>query len=297
MTVGEVTSDGRARVLADGHQMPILGLGVWQVPDGAACVKAVRWALELGYRHLDTAQAYGNEASVGRALRESGVPREEVFITTKFHPGRTDPVAEAEQSLRRLCLDYVDLYLVHWPQGGPEWAWPGMQRSRERGLARSVGVSNFSANDLAAVMAAGSIPPVVNQVQFSPVHYRRALLEACRRRGVQVEAYSPLGTGQHLTNGTVRQVARRVGRTPAQVLLRWCVQRALVVIPKSIHEERIRQNAQIFDFTLSPQDMADLDALDRTKGTDRAHERNVWRGGLRRVRAIMPIPWAPGGRQ
>ena len=290
MTVGDITADGRARVLADGHKMPILGLGVWQVPEGAACVNAVRWALELGYRHLDTAQVYGNEASVGRALRESGLPRHEVFITTKFHPGRTDPVAEAEQSLRRLGLDFVDLYLVHWPQGGPVWAWPGMQRSRERGLARSVGVSNFSANDLAAVMAAGSIPPVVNQVQLSPVYYRRALLEACRRRGVQVEAYSPLGTGQHLNNGTVRKVARRVGRTPAQVLLRWCVQRDLVVIPKSTHEERIRENAQIFDFTLSPQDMAELDALDRTKGTDRAHERNVWRGGLRRVRAIMPIP-------
>ena len=290
MAVGDITADGGARVLADGHQMPILGLGVWQVPEGAACVNAVRWALELGYRHLDTAQAYGNEASVGRALRESGLPRHEVFITTKFHPGRTDPVAEAEQSLRRLGLDFVDLYLVHWPQGGPVWAWPGMQRSRERGLARSVGVSNFGANDLAAVMAAGSIPPVVNQVQLSPVYYRRALLEACRRRGVQVEAYSPLGTGQHLNNGTVRKVARRVGRTPAQVLLRWCVQRDLVVIPKSTHEERIRENAQIFDFTLSPQDMAELDALDRTKGTDRAHERNVWRGGLRRVRAIMPIP-------
>jgi diketogulonate reductase-like aldo/keto reductase len=290
MTVGDVTADGRARVLADGNQMPILGLGVWQVPDGASCVNAVRWALELGYRHLDTAQLYGNEASVGRALRESGVPRDEVFITTKFHPGRTDPVTEAEQSLRRLGLDYLDLYLVHWPQGGPEWAWPGMQRSRERGLARSVGVSNFSANDLAAVMAVGSIPPVVNQVQFSPVKYRRALLEACRRRGVQVEAHSPLGTGQHLNNGTIRGVARRVGRTPAQVLLRWCVQRDLVVIPKSTHEERIRENAQIFDFTLSPQDMAELDALDRTKGTDRARERNVWRGGLRRLRAIMPIP-------
>jgi diketogulonate reductase-like aldo/keto reductase len=290
MTVGDVTADGRARVLADGNQMPILGLGVWQVPDGASCVNAVRWALELGYRHLDTAQLYGNEASVGRALRESGVPRDEVFITTKFHPGRTDPVTEAEQSLRRLCLDYLDLYLVHWPQGGPEWAWPGMQRSRERGLARSVGVSNFSANDLAAVMAVGSIPPVVNQVQFSPVKYRRALLEACRQGGVQVEAYSPLGTGQHLNNGTIRGVARRVGRTPAQVLLRWCVQRDLVVIPKSTHEERIRENAQIFDFTLSPQDMAELDALDHTKGTDRARERNVWRGGLRRLRAIMPIP-------
>ncbi len=178
------TADGRARMLADGYQMPVLGLGVWQVPEGAVCVNAVRWALDLGYRHIDTAQIYGNEASVGRALREAGVPREQVFITTKFYPGHTDPVAEAEQSLRRLGVDYVDLYLVHWPQGGPVWAWPGMERSRERGLARSVGVSNFSVSDLAAVMNAGTIPPVVNQVQFSPVYYRRALLEACRQRGI-----------------------------------------------------------------------------------------------------------------
>jgi diketogulonate reductase-like aldo/keto reductase len=289
MKAGELAADGRARILADGHQIPILGLGVWQVPDGAACVNAVRWALDLGYRHIDTAQIYGNEASVGRALREARVPREEVFITTKFFPGHTDPVAEAEQSLRRLGVDQVDLYLVHWPQGDPVRAWPGMERSRERGLARSIGVSNFSASDLAAVMAAGPVPPVVNQVEFSPFAYRRALLDACRQRDVQVEAYSPLGTGQHLNDPTVRQVAQRAGRTPAQVLLRWCLQHDLVVIPKSVHRERIRENAQIFDFTLSAQDMADLDALDRTKGTDRAHERNVWRGALRRARAIMPL--------
>jgi diketogulonate reductase-like aldo/keto reductase len=287
--LGDLTADGRARVLADGYQIPVLGLGVWQVPDGPACVNAVRWALELGYRHIDTAQAYGNEASVGRALRESGVPREEVFITTKFLPDRTDPVAEAEQSLRRLQLEWVDLYLVHFPQGGPVWAWPGMERARERGLARSIGVSNFSARDLAAVLAAGAIPPVANQVQFSPVSYRHALLDACERQSVAVVAYSPLGIGRHLSDSVVRRVAHRVGRTPAQVLLRWCLQRGLVVIPKSAHRERIRENAQIFDFELSPSDLAELDGLDRTGGTDRAYERNVWRGALRRARAIMPI--------
>jgi len=290
VTVGDLSADGRARVLADGHQMPVLGLGVWQIPDGAICVNAVRWALDLGYRHIDTAQAYANEESVGRALRESSVPREEVFITTKFFPGHTDPEAEAEQSLRRLGVDQVDLYLVHWPQGGPVRAWPGMERARDRGLARSIGVSNFSAGDLAAVMSAAAIPPVVNQVQFSPVYYRRALLDACQQRGVLVEAYSSLGTGRHLEDSTVRRVAQRVGRTPAQVLLRWCLQRDALVIPKSIRQDRIRENAQIFDFALSPQDMAELDALDRTNGTDRARERNVWRGGLRRLRALMPIP-------
>jgi diketogulonate reductase-like aldo/keto reductase len=276
MTDGAVTADGRARVLADGHQMPMLGLGVWQVPDGAQTVNAVRWALELGYRHIDTAQAYGNEESVGRALRDSGVPRDEVFITTKFNPGRKDPVAEAEQSLRRLGVDQVDLYLVHWPRGGPLRAWPGMERSRELGLARSVGVSNFGARELHEVIAAGAIPPAVNQVQFSALQYRRALLDACRRQNVALEAYSPLGTGRHLSNATVNRVAQQVGRTPAQVLLRWCLQHDVPVIPKSTHRERIAENAQIFDFTLSDQDMADLDALDQTNGTDRALERPWW---------------------
>jgi diketogulonate reductase-like aldo/keto reductase len=276
MTDGAVTADGRARILADGHQMPMLGLGVWQVPDGAQTVNAVRWALDLGYRHIDTAQAYGNEESVGRALRDSGIPRGEVFITTKFNPGRKDPVAEAEQSLRRLGIDQVDLYLVHWPRGGPLRAWPGMERARELGLARSVGVSNFGTRELREVIAAGTIPPAVNQVQFSALQYRRALLDACRRQNVALEAYSPLGTGRHLSNATVNRVAQRVGRTPAQVLLRWCLQHDVPVIPKSTHRERIAENAQIFDFALSDEDMADLDALDQTNGTDRALERPWW---------------------
>jgi diketogulonate reductase-like aldo/keto reductase len=276
MTAGAVTADGRARVLADGNQIPMLGLGVWQMRSGPECVNAVRWALESGYRHIDTAQDYGNEESVGTALRDSGVPREDVFITTKFYPGSADPVAEAEHSLRRLGVDRVDLYLVHWPQGGPTWAWAGMERARELGLARSVGVSNFSARELEEVIAAGTIPPAVNQVQFSAPEYRRALLDACTRRGIALEAYSPLGTGQHLSSLTVKRVAQRVGRTPAQVLLRWCLQHEVPVIPKSTHRERISANAQIFDFVLSAGDMAELDALDRTQGTDRALESNWW---------------------
>jgi diketogulonate reductase-like aldo/keto reductase len=276
MTVGEITSDGRARVLADGGRLPMLGLGVWQVPKGPACVNAVRWALELGYRHIDTAQAYGNEESVGIALRDSGVSREDVFITTKFYPGRRDPVAEAERSLRRLGIDQVDLYLVHWPQRGPTWAWPGMERARERGLTRSIGVSNFNAAELDQVATAGSVLPAVNQIQFSPFWYRRALLDACARLGIAAEAYSPLGTGRHLSHPAIRRVAERVGRTPAQVLLRWCLQHGLPVIPKSTHRDRIEENAQIFDFTLSAADMTELDALDQTNGTARALERGWW---------------------
>jgi len=277
MNAGALTGDGRAVQLRDGNQLPVLGLGVWQVPDGPVCVNAVRWALELGYRHIDTAQAYGNEASVGKALRESGVPRNEVFITTKFYPGRQDPVAEAEASLRRLGVDQVDLYLVHWPQGGPLRAWPGMEQARVRGLAKSIGVSNFGADDLGKVMAAASVPPAVDQIEFSAVHYRRGLMDACRSAEVVPEAYSPLGTGRHLSNKRVTAIAARAGRTPAQVLLRWCLQHGLPVIPKSTHRERIEENAQIFDFTLSEEDMAELDALDQTHGTDRALERHWWR--------------------
>jgi DNA-binding CsgD family transcriptional regulator len=139
VTADPTTQDGRTRALADGHRLPLLGLGVWQVPDGPECVDAIRWALEAGYRHLDTAQAYRNEASVGTALRQSGIAREDVFITTKFFPGAPDPVSAAEQSLQRLGVGYVDLYLIHWPQGGPIWAWPGMERARELGYARSIG--------------------------------------------------------------------------------------------------------------------------------------------------------------
>jgi diketogulonate reductase-like aldo/keto reductase len=262
------------RVLADGTRMPVLGLGVWQVPDGQECADSVRWALEAGYRHIDTAQGYRNEESVGRALRDSGVPRDEVFITTKFLPEarglerRSDPVAQAEASLRQLGIDQVDLYLIHWPAGGPTWAWDGMQRARERGLARSIGVSNFSVAELDAVIAAGSTPPMVNQILLNPQHHRSALVDACARHGVAVEAYSPLGTGESLGDATVAKIAAETGRTPAQVLLRWCVQHGFIVIPKSTHRERIVENAQIFDFDLTGGQMAELDALDQTSGTE-----------------------------
>jgi diketogulonate reductase-like aldo/keto reductase len=274
--VTDVEADRRTRVLTDGNEMPVLGLGVWQVPDGPECENAVRWALELGYRHIDTAQAYGNEESVGRALRDSGVPREEVFITTKFYPGHSDPVAEAERSLRRLGVDQVDLYIVHWPQDGPTWAWPGMEQAQERGYARSIGISNFSLAEVDEVLAIADSRPVVNQVQFSPFEYRRRLLESCAERGLALVAYSSLGTGRHLGHAAVTHIAERVGRTPAQVILRWCLQRGALVIPKSTHRERIGENAGLFDFELSDQDLSDLDGLDRTGATDRAREQKWW---------------------
>jgi diketogulonate reductase-like aldo/keto reductase len=199
-----------------------------------------------------------------------------VFVTTKFNPGARDPVREAEGSLERLGTDRLDLYLIHWPQGGPTWAWEGMEAALERGLTRAIGVSNFNLDELAEVIDAGRVPPAVNQVDFSPFSFRRSLLAGCRERGVALEAYSPLTRGRNLDDPTVAEVARRAGRTPAQVILRWAVQRGIPVIPKSIRRERIVENSRIFDFSLEEGEMAKLDRLDRTGATDEALENRWW---------------------
>src|SRR4051812_24984561 len=151
------------RTLSNGAEIPVMGLGVWQVDDGPECERAVAWALEEGYRLIDTAQAYGNESSVGRAIRSSGIPREEIFLTTKFYPGSRDPRVEAEKSLGRLGADYLDLYLIHWPQGGPTWAWPGMEAASEAGLTKGIGISNFGASEIQDLLKVSQIRPAVNQ--------------------------------------------------------------------------------------------------------------------------------------
>lgn len=264
------------QTLADGHPIPVLGLGVWQVREGRQCRDAVAWALELGYRHIDTAQAYGNETSVGQAIAESGLRREEIFVTTKFYPGAKDPARELEASLERLQLAYVDLYLVHWPERGPTWAWPGMERAQSRGHTRSIGVSNFDDHQLAEVVAAATSRPVANQIQLSPFSYRRALVETGRRYGLVTEAYSPLGTGRHLSNRDVRAIAARVGHSPSQVLIRWGLQHDFVVLAKSTHREYLAENVQALGFTLSDADMGELDGLDRGTSPGRALERKWW---------------------
>ena len=269
-------SDEKTLRLADGNTIPMLGLGVWQVENERECIDAVRWALEAGYRHIDTAQAYGNEESVGGGIRESGVPREEIFVTTKFFPRRRDPVVELEGSLGRLGLEFVDLYIVHWPAGGPTWAWPGMERARELDYARSIGVSNFAVGEIDDLLQQAEQPPVVNQVLFNPFAYRKRLFEACAANDIVLEAYSPLGTGRHLDDSAVAQIADAHGRTPAQVLLRWGIQHGVPQIPKSTHQPRIVENAQVFDFELSKEDIQTLDGLDQTGGTDRAREDKWW---------------------
>jgi diketogulonate reductase-like aldo/keto reductase len=264
------------QTLADGHEIPTLALGVWQTPEGSETRDAVRWALESGYRHIDTAQGYGNEKSVGEGFRESGLDRSDVFITTKFYPGSKDPVREIETSLERLQLQYVDLYLVHWPQRGATWAWPGMEQAQSLGHTRSIGVSNFDVTELNEVFAVATSPPVANQINLNPFSYRKELIEEDRRRNLVTEAYSPLGTGRHLSNARVKEIADRVGRSPSQVLIRWGLQHDLVVLAKSAHQGRIAENAGALEFSLTDADMAELDQLDAGSRPGAALERKWW---------------------
>jgi diketogulonate reductase-like aldo/keto reductase len=258
------------RDLGDGVLMPLLGLGVWQMSEGRETEQAVEWALEAGYRHVDTATMYRNERSVGAALARSGLPREHVFVTTKWLPAMRSARVELARSLERLGLEYVDLYLIHWPvplRGRNAWA--ELQKLRDKGLARAIGVSNYGA-DLLERLIAGGRAPAVDQVLFNPFDFRRGLLDFCDRRGIALEAYSPLGRGRALAHPKVVEIAQRLGRTPAQVVLRWSVQHNVPVIPKSSRQDRIRSNGQIFDFALDPDDIRALDALDTTGGTARA---------------------------
>lgn len=267
-----------ARVeLADGRSIPQLGLGVYQVAPGRETRQAVEAALAAGYRHVDTAAVYGNEADVGAAVRASGLPREQVWITTKL--GNRDQGARTtrsafEASLARLGLDHVDLYLLHWPHELRLESWRVLEELHDEGLARSIGVSNFLVRHLDELLAVARVRPAVNQIELSPFLYRtrRDTVDRCRAEGIALEAYSPLTKGVRLDDGTVRRFAEELGRTPAQVLIRWAVEKGFVVLPRSANPGRIAENAQISDFELGPERMDALDALDEglTTGWDPA---------------------------
>jgi diketogulonate reductase-like aldo/keto reductase len=248
--------------LAAGSAMPLLGFGTWQIK-GDDAVRATSVALEAGYRHLDTATVYGNEGEVGRALAESGVPRGEVFVTTKCPPSKAGHELDTlKESLDLLQTDHVDLWLIHWPGDGSSNTdiWRAFGEAREAGLVREIGVSNFDAALLDEVTKATGVTPAVNQIEWSPLLYDAATVADHRERGIVLEGYSALRGGT-LDHPTILQVAEREGRTPAQVIIRWHLQHGFVVIPKSVKPERIRSNADVGGFTLSDADMAALDGL------------------------------------
>ncbi|MCT6878414.1 MAG: aldo/keto reductase, partial [Bifidobacteriales bacterium] len=252
----------------NGVQIPQLGLGVFQTPDGKATSQAVTWALQAGYRHIDTAMIYGNEESVGQGLRDSGLKRRDVFLTTKLWNDdiRSGRAKEAfEESLDRLGTDYVDLYLIHWPAQGWQQAWQDMEELYRQRRVRAIGVCNFQQHHLEELHSISSTKPAVNQIESSPQFVNQELIDYCHGElRIDVEAYSPLGGtgGSVLSDPRLESISRRVGRSPAQVVLRWHIQRGLIVIPKSTHQERIEQNAQVFDFTLDEDDMKAISAMD-----------------------------------
>lgn len=242
-------------------RMPLLGFGTWPLK-GEECVTAVRTALEAGYRHLDTATVYENEAEVGRGLAESGVPREDVFVTTKW-PGDDDPATALDtlrRSLELLGTDHVDLWLVHWSGDGRRDVWPHFVEAREQGLTRDVGVSNFDLTMIDQAREGTGVQPAVNQVKWNPTLFDTGFLAGHRERGVVLEGYSALRYGAH-EDVTVKEIAQRHGATPVQVLVRWHLQHGVVVIPKSANPDRIRSNADVDWFALTDEDMAALDAL------------------------------------
>ena len=263
-TVSDVSRTTLA--LNTGRSIPQVGLGVWKAPRGRGTRHAVSAALELGYRHVDTARIYGNEADVGAGVRKSGVPREQVFVTTKLwneDQGYDATLRAFDASLERLALDYVDLYLLHWPVAGKRLdSWRALERLHAEKRARAIGVSNFLSRHLDELLAVAAVVPAVNQIEVSPFLQQRETRDFCTRHGIVVEAYSPLTHGQRLDHPTVLAVAARARRSPAQVLLRWAIQHGLVVLPKSTREERIRENAAIFDFTLDAEAMAALDGCE-----------------------------------
>ena len=248
--------------LTSGARMPLLGFGTWQIK-GSTATTAVRAALQAGYRHLDTATVYGNEKQVGAGLADSGVRRDEVFLTTKCPPrnaGREHDTLRT--SLDALGTDHIDLWLIHWPGGaGADLGiWRAFVEARDQGLTRSIGVSNYSLDQVDELTKETGETPAVNQVEWSPLLFDRAVLDGHRERGVVLEGYSALRGGT-LDHPVIREVAKRHGRSTAQVIVRWHLEHGVVVIPKSEKEERIVANAQVGDFTLSEQDMAEIDAL------------------------------------
>ena len=258
--------------LNNGIEIPCVGFGTWQTPDGETAVNSVKAALEAGYRHIDTAAVYGNEVSVGKALAESGIDRSEVFVTSKLWNacrGYESTFAAFEETLKKLELDYLDLYLIHWPANKLQFenwdqinldSWRAMTELYKAGKIRAIGVSNFLTHHIASLMET-EVPPMINQLEFHPGSMQPEIVSYCKANGVLVEAWSPLGTGRVLGDPTLCTIAAKYGVSSAQLCIRWCLQHDTLPLPKSVTPARIEENARVFDFTIAAQDMATIDAL------------------------------------
>jgi methylglyoxal/glyoxal reductase len=275
-----------SRALHNGVQMPSLGFGVYQCKPGRETEQIVNWGIEVGYRLIDTARYYGNERDVGKAVKASGLPREELFITTKLHPsdlGYDSTLRAFDTSLRELGLDYIDLYLIHWPLKSSrfykpglskalldqlDWparmrlkTWKAMERIVAGGKCRAIGVSNYTMRHLQEILSASNVKPTVNQVEFTPFCNQRELLRFCRAQSIQMEAYSPLARGNRFSDSTLRRIAAKYERSTAQILIRWALEHQVVVIPKASNLRHLRENFEVFDFSISSEDMASLNGL------------------------------------
>ncbi|MDK7068622.1 aldo/keto reductase [Lactobacillus paragasseri] len=264
--------------LNNGVKIPIIGFGTWQTPDGDIAKHAVEVALNAGYRHIDTAAAYGNEKSVGQAIKNSGINRHDLFITTKLwnaDHGYKSAKAAIDRSLQNLKVDYLDLYLIHWPNPvdmRDHWAeanaesWRAMEEAVQAGKIRAIGVSNFRKRHLDELLKTAEIKPVVNQIMLNPSDLQPDVVKVNNELKLLSEAYSPLGIGGLLGNETVNEIASEVGKSPAQVLIRWSLEHGFLPLPKSVHDKYIRANAEVFDFNLSSEQMNKLDSLHGVSG-------------------------------
>ncbi|MFB5677387.1 aldo/keto reductase [Paenibacillus terreus] len=253
--------------LHNGVKMPWFGLGVFKVEDGQEVIDSVKYAIKAGYKSIDTAKIYENEEGVGQAIRESGIARDELFVTTKVwnaDQGYESTLKAFDTSLQKLGLDYLDLYLIHWP-GKDKYkeTWKALEKLYKDGRVRAIGVSNFHVHHLEDLLADAEVKPMVNQVELHPLLTQVELREYCKKQGIQIEAWSPLAQGQLLDNAVLKEIADKHGKSTAQVILRWDLQNEIVTIPKSIKEHRIIENADVFDFELSAEDMDKINALNQ----------------------------------